>query len=94
MTLRQRMRYQGKQIEYKWDILQCNLRRNVLRRFDQENFQYLKYYLFGKVSSRITMAACTMQMGVAIYPASKGRKKNRMSENMNKTRSRYYCNKY
>ena len=75
MTLYQRMRYQEKQINYKWDILQCNLRRNVLRRFDQENFQYLKYYLFGKVSSRITMAACTMQMGVAIYPASKGRKK-------------------
>ena len=88
------MRYQEKQINYKWDILQCNLRRNVLRRFDQENFQYLKYYLFGKVSSRITMAACTMQMGVAIYPASKGRKKNGMSENKNKTRSRHYFNKY
>ena len=88
------MRYQEKQINYKWDILQCNLHRNVLRRFDQENFQYLKYYLFGKVSSRITMAACTMQMGVAIYPASKGRKKNGMSENKNKTRSRHYFNKY
>ena len=88
------MRYQEKQINYKWDILECNLRRNVLRRFDQENFQYLKYYLFGKVSSRITMAACTMQMGVAIYPASKGRKKNGMSENKNKTRSRHYFNKY
>lgn len=88
------MRYQEKQINYKWDILQCNLRRNVLRRFDQENFQYLKYYLFGKVSSRITMAACTMQIGVAIYPASKGRKKNGMSENTNKPRGRYYFNKY
>lgn len=27
-------------------------------------------YLFGKVSSRITNAACTMQIGVATYPAS------------------------
>ena len=75
MTFGQRMRYQQERVKYKLKILQCNLHRNVLRRFDHENVRYQKYYLFGKVSSRITMAACTMQMGVAIYPASNGRKK-------------------